>query len=125
MAAGRTLIHLWAGDQAHPSTLLIVGFGLWMMISPAGNAIAMFLNGAHIVRFQVVTATIMALTNLALSIVLAHVIGVAGVIWGTVICYTICSLIPGLLYARRLLDRLHHWPYAQDYLAPGYSGCIT
>jgi O-antigen/teichoic acid export membrane protein len=105
VALGSRIIELWAGSEIVPSFGLLLGFGVWMVMGTAGNAVAMFLNGANIVRFQVLTAISMAVTNLALSIVLARSIGVAGVIWGTVLAY---GCVVGPLYSvavRRYLRR--------------------
>ncbi len=102
---GQWIIQVWVGPGVSPSWLLLTGFGVWVVISSAGNAMAMFLNGAGKVRFQVVTATAMAVTNLMLSIHLTHLIGVPGPIWGSVISYAIVLLVPTFFYVRRLLGR--------------------
>ena len=52
---GRPLIHLWVGSGVTPSTLLLVGIGLWTLIYAVMNTIAMFLNGINVIRFQAVT----------------------------------------------------------------------
>jgi hypothetical protein len=45
----------------------------------------------------------MAVMNLALSIVLAHYTGVAGVVLGTVISQTLCIYIPSAFYVPKIL----------------------
>ena len=95
---GRFLIDAWVGQAVQPNFMLLLGLGLWTVISSVGNALAMALNGMGIIRLQVILATIMALANVVLSILLTFRFGVAGPIWGSVITYTIIVLIPLTFY---------------------------
>jgi O-antigen/teichoic acid export membrane protein len=105
--SGKTLINLWVGDAVQPSFILLLGFGLWTILSSIGNAIVMFLNGAGIIRFQAISSVIMATVNILLSIFLTQKFGLPGPIWGTVISHTIFTLIPVAIYTKRLLDRMN------------------
>jgi O-antigen/teichoic acid export membrane protein len=102
VTANREIFLLWVGNSVEPSFLLVLGFSLWMVLYPVGTALAMVLNAAQIVRFQVVTAIAMAVANLCLSVALTLVIGTAGVIWGTVLSYSAVTLVPTLLRALSL-----------------------
>jgi hypothetical protein len=64
---------------------------------------AVFLNGANVIGFQVVIAICMMVVNLGLSIVLTHLVGVSGPAWGSTIAVTFCVLLPDAWYVRRLL----------------------
>ena len=66
----------------------------------------MFLNAAHIVGLQVVCSGLMAVANILLSIVLAQRFGVAGVIWGTVIAYSVFIVLPYSVLVPRLVRRV-------------------
>ena len=57
-------------------------------------------------KFQVATAVLMATANVILSIVLTARIGVTGVVWGSVIAYTVFSLVPVAFYLPRLFARI-------------------
>ncbi len=102
---GQRLVDLWVGpgEVAMPSMLLL-SFGLWTAINTISGPLAMLLNGAHVVRFQVVCAISMALVNLPLSIVLTQWVGVAGPILGSAIAQSACIVVPSLVYARRLVS---------------------
>jgi O-antigen/teichoic acid export membrane protein len=100
---GSQIIRLWVGPTIRPPFLLLLGFGVWMIVGSLGNAVAMFFNGLHIVRFQVYTALSMAVSNLLLSVYLAQRIGLPGIIWGTVVTYTVFSVIPTIIYLPRFL----------------------
>lgn len=92
--AGPTLLRVWVGSTIQVTPLLLVGFALWKTLEAGGNSVAMFLNGAHVVRFQVITAAVMGVVVLVLKIVLVGSLGVAGSVWATIIGYSICSAIP-------------------------------
>jgi O-antigen/teichoic acid export membrane protein len=103
---GNPLIHLITGKHIVASQWLLIGLGLWTTISATSNAIAMFLNGANVILFQVVFSLIMSVAALGLKIVLAREVGLPGVIWGTLIAYVLFTLIPVVIYLPRLLARL-------------------
>ena len=66
----------------------------------------MFLNGASIIGFQVVSATAMAAASITASIALATPFGISGIVWGTLLAYVACSALPTLWYMPRVLRRL-------------------
>ena len=100
---GNEIIELWVGPSVKPTMLLMIGMGVWTILFSVLNPMAMFLNGASIIKLQIITASAMTILNLALSIVLVQCIGVAGAIWGTVISLTVCTLLPTLFYILRYL----------------------
>jgi len=104
-AFGLPIIHLWTGPQINPPISLLIGLAVWTIIGTCGNALSMFLNGANVIRFQVITAVLMACSALALKILLAKSFGVSGIIWGTVIAYTIFSIIPYIFIVPYVLDK--------------------
>lgn len=106
VAFGRPLIHLWVGETVDPSYWLLAGLGTWALLSGLGSAVAVFLNGASVLRFQAVCATLMSVTALVLKIVFARRWGVAAVPWGLVIAYTLFVAVPLAVYIPRLLRRL-------------------
>lgn len=103
---GESLIAIWVDASVTPPFSLILGFGVWIVLSALGNAVAMLLNGAHEIRMQAGAAALMAVTNLALSIWLTSQIGVAGVIWGTVMTYAAFVLLPMALFVPPVLRRI-------------------
>lgn len=109
---GKPLIDFWIGEVIQPSTVLLLGLGLWTVVNSFGRAITMFLNGTGIIRVQTLLTVLMAIANLALSISLCRKIGVAGPIWGTVISYTFVLVIPSYLYVRKVLERFPNLGHA-------------
>ena len=103
---GQPIIRVWAGSSVLPTMALLVGCGIWLVQGSLGNAVAMLLNGAGEIRWQAWWGAVMAVANLALSIWLTFRIGVAGVIWGTVVTYFVLVLVPMAVYVPRVLRRL-------------------
>jgi O-antigen/teichoic acid export membrane protein len=94
VAFGQFVIGAWTRAEVVPSYGLLLGLAAWLVLGSVGTTLSMFLNAAHVVRPQVLCAISMAGSNIVLSVVLANKIGVAGLIWGTVISYTICVVVP-------------------------------
>ena len=103
---GQQILTMWVGNSIDPSLALLLGLGTWTVLSALGTTLAMFLNGANIVKFQAICATIMAAVALVLKLKFAHHFGVAGVVWAVVLAYTLCIVVPMIVYVPRLLRRM-------------------
>jgi len=106
VAFGQSIIALWVGSSVKSSFLLLLGLGIWVVMSSVGNSVAMLLNGAQEIRMQAAAAAVMAPLNLGLSIWLTSRIGVPGVVWGTTITYGLFVLVPMAIYVPRVLRRI-------------------
>jgi O-antigen/teichoic acid export membrane protein len=105
LVLARPVLDIWAPDVRPPSQSLLLAMALWAVVSTCSTAIAMYFNGANIIRFQVVVAIVMAASNLALSIVLVNAWGAPGPVWASVIAQTGVVLIPELIVIRPSLRR--------------------
>jgi O-antigen/teichoic acid export membrane protein len=103
---GVPIIHWWAGSSVTPSFWLLLGLALWATLQALGNAVAMFLNGASVIRLQVICATLLALAGLAAKIALARRFGLPGIAWGTVLAYLVFVAVPYLVVVPRILRLL-------------------
>jgi O-antigen/teichoic acid export membrane protein len=104
---GPWIMRLWVGSAITVSFLVLLGLGIWATIFAVGNALSMFFNGANILRFQVICGLITGFCALAAKIWLAQTIGLPGIIWGTIMAYIVCAVLPYSIYAKRLLSNLH------------------
>ena len=103
---GPWLIEVWVGKAIVPSMLLLLALALWKTIEAGGNALAVFLNGAHVVQVQVVLAVLTAIAALLLKIFLVRAVGVAGAVLASVIAYSVFTALPIFVLLPRLLQRL-------------------
>jgi O-antigen/teichoic acid export membrane protein len=101
-----SFIGWWSRGRVQPSISIIAGFALWILLSSIGSALATFLNALHIVKLQLIASLSMAALNIVTSVALARRVGVSGLIWGTVIAFTVCILVPYTVVLPRLLRGL-------------------
>jgi O-antigen/teichoic acid export membrane protein len=106
LVVGNQVLRFWLGPVFDPPFALMLGMAVWAVLSTAGTSMAMLLNGATVIGFQVVVAITMATTSIVASIVLGQLFGLSGVIWGTVLAYVVCNAVPIVWYVPRLLHRL-------------------
>lgn len=100
---GGSLVRWWVGETVYPSLSLLLGLASWTLLATIGSAISILLNAANVVRFQLVVATLMAVTAISLKLFLALQFGIEGIVWGTVLSYSLVSLVPAIWYLRSVL----------------------
>jgi O-antigen/teichoic acid export membrane protein len=101
-----TIIRAWLGHSIVLPTSLVVALSSLLVVYACSGPVAMLLNGVGRIKFQVVTALMMSLLNIGLSVFLASSIGLAGPALGTVIAQSLVILIPSyLLITRSVLER--------------------
>lgn len=100
--AAPTLIHWWVGTAVVPTGMLLTAFGVWKVFEGTGNALSMFLNGARIVKFQIITALATAVLAVTLKIILVGELGVSGVLWATSVSFLVCVMLPTWIFKRML-----------------------
>lgn len=103
------ILYFWVGDKVTPSFSLLAGLGIWTVLNSALGPLAMLLNGTNAINFQMICWLLNGVVNLALSITLVHFIGISGVIFGSVISFILCVLIPSTFYVPRLFARWNHF----------------
>ena len=72
VVSGRRIIEAWVGGAVDPSLWLLAGLALWAIVNGVGGTLAIFLNGAGILRFQVVCSSVMFVVALPLKILMAE-----------------------------------------------------
>jgi O-antigen/teichoic acid export membrane protein len=95
------LLRVWAPTVAAPSTSLVLALATWSVVAAISLAVAMYLNGAHLIRFQLVVSSIMAVTNIVASVLLVRRVGIAGPVWASVATQCLIVLVPAFLVLRR------------------------
>jgi len=103
---GIQVVLLWVGPAVAPSFVLLLGLAIWSVMFAAGNAVAMFLNGASILRFQVICAVAMSAAAILVKVLLVQRIGLPGVIWGTIVSYAALIGLPFVVYVPKLLSAM-------------------
>lgn len=83
---------------------LAAAFGSLLIVMACHQTSAVLLTSPSHLGFQAVCSTIMLVTNLALSILLAPLLGASGVVWASVISVFIAQLIPCVVKARNFMS---------------------
>ena len=112
IVVARPLLEAWTPSTPSPSTSLLLGLGAWAVVSAFSTALAMYLNGANIIRFQVIASSTMAVSNVALSIVFVRGFGISGPVWASVLTQTIVILVPAIVMLRPVLRNARSEPQA-------------
>ncbi|MDP3010255.1 MAG: oligosaccharide flippase family protein [Methylococcales bacterium] len=101
---GKQIIDLWVGHDAIPSTNLLIGCGIWMVISTLGSTAAMLANARQLMTPQIIAVILSGGINIVTTIWLIPHIGVEGAVYGTIIAYLLgvvpiyCIVLPKALH---------------------------
>lgn len=104
--SGNEIIKFWVGATVKPSLALLTGLGVWKVVEAISFVMATYLNASGNLRVQFWSWVAASVVSLLLSVVLARWIGVAGVVWGTVVAFSVCCLVPWIVVTFRSLERL-------------------
>jgi O-antigen/teichoic acid export membrane protein len=105
MAFGNDLAGFWMHRPINFGFWLLSGMALWIVVETIGSAMSYFLNGALVMRVQLIFASIFAVVSILLKIKFAREFGIAGIPWGTLVAYTGVMLVPcGRVIQRHLRE---------------------
>jgi O-antigen/teichoic acid export membrane protein len=99
LASGWITSH-WLKTSFAPPVSLCVVLGVWTIIDAMGSVAGTFMNGANLVRIQVVVALIMASAAFALKWSLVPILGPTGSVLATILAYCAIS-VPGQFFVFR------------------------
>ena len=105
---GSEIIRLWAGVAAVPPFPVIVWMALWRLMLSTLLVGSCLLNATGHLKGMTIYGTITAVLNLTLSILLAKLYGLAGVIAATVIAFAVANYLPTFLEVRSVLRKCAH-----------------
>lgn len=87
-------------------TATIVAFGLMIVLQACLYPLGMFIMDKPGIRFQMIPTMTMAVSSLALSIVITPAVGLVGPILSNCLCVLFAQIIPFSIYIRRHWTRL-------------------
>jgi O-antigen/teichoic acid export membrane protein len=99
------IIRLWAGAAAVPPFSVIIWMALWRLMLSTLLVGSCLLNATGHLKGMTIYGTITAILNLCLSIALAKLYGITGVIMGTVIAFAVANYLPTFLEVRSVLRK--------------------
>lgn len=101
------LIKDWTSGAVEIGANIVLAMAIWKVLEVVGNAFAMFLNGAGIVRPQVWVVLVFCILTLPLKLFFVRETGISGLLWITIIAYLVATL-GGYLFIFRggIMERL-------------------
>jgi O-antigen/teichoic acid export membrane protein len=115
---GNILAKGWLGKEIDLPTNLLIGFGLWAILSGYMSATTMFLNGVGKLKVQILAFLGFGVFSIFLKVILARIFGAPGVIFATVIAFVIFLAFPLIFYVCKTLDSFN---YKESTLSLGLS----
>lgn len=103
----RMILAWWIGPQFSVSFVLLLGLSLWSVLESCGGTNAMFLNGANIVRFQIIIASIFGFACVTAKVYVTKRFGIQAIPWATLLTYIPIVVVPCVFYVPHALRRLH------------------
>lgn len=103
---GDTIWRFVGNGRLHPSRFLVAGFSILLLLRAVDTVSSTYLNAVPVVRFQVICATAVLVTNVPTSILLVQRYGAAGAVWGSVATQLPCVSVPYLVRLRQHLRML-------------------
>lgn len=85
--AGPMVWNVFSGGHIPYASTLMIAFALWTVIDCTANALAMFLNGAHIIRPQLLTVGVFVVLAIPIKIAVIGRYGIAAIPLVTVAIY--------------------------------------
>ena len=101
-AAMPWILEKWMNSSIQPIWGLILALAIWTVIDGVASVAAAFMNGANILRPQLLLALAMASTAFAAKWILTPTLGVTGAVLSTILAYCLIS-VPGQIYVLKLV----------------------
>jgi O-antigen/teichoic acid export membrane protein len=102
---GNQILAVWVGPQMHAPPALLAVFGLQCVLYAYLQPMNFLLNAVGQLRVQVIGALVMAVLNLALSILFVIHYGIIGAVLGTVISVLVAQVVPLTVVTRNVLKK--------------------
>jgi O-antigen/teichoic acid export membrane protein len=97
------LLQYWTAGAVEAPVALMGAMAVWAVLESCGAAFAMFLNGVHLIRQQVVVVVLFCAFVLPLKIVGIHQVGLIAIPLAAVLVYATTHLyFYGLVYYSRI-----------------------
>jgi O-antigen/teichoic acid export membrane protein len=98
----KEILYIWVGSDLKPTLLLVIGMAVYSICLVISNTCSMLLISLDARKEQIAMNLIMLAVNIPLSVFLIWIYGTAGAIWGSVIAYLFCLLMPSAIVIPRI-----------------------
>jgi O-antigen/teichoic acid export membrane protein len=95
------IFSLWVGPELVPSLSLSLALIVWSVLYSWGAAVAVLLNAANVIAFQVVMSLTMGVASVVLKVFFAQHLGIEGIAWAMILAYGGLTFVPYSFYFAR------------------------
>jgi len=99
----KPLLAIWVGEKHLFPFELVALYAAWMIFKGVGGTYAMFLNGIHVLRLQLIIASMFTLVSIALKIWFAYTLGLNGLLIALILSYVVTTVFPYTLLTKKIL----------------------
>lgn len=105
---GKQIIELWVGSDFIPSWSLLIGFYVFVLFANYGGVMSTFLNSGLLIKKQLLIIGLASISSMFFKIILSINFGASGIIWATVIGYSIFYIVPSYRIAFNHLKKMSY-----------------
>lgn len=91
---GKEIVSIWVGKEFIPDWSLLLGFYIYVILNNYIGVMSTLLNSSALIKKLILPLALTALTSVFFKVILSLNIGVSGVIWATIIGWSIFYAIP-------------------------------
>lgn len=106
LVAGQTIARIWVGDKLVPPFALFVVLAVWTIYMTIITQYSYLLMAADQITVLAILGGVIAVVNLAVSIVFTRWLGMTGPILGNIVAAAAIQWIPMVVLTRRMMRRL-------------------
>lgn len=99
------LLRFWLDSELDTDFLLLLGMVAWVLVATIVTSLDGFLRARNETALLMRAMMMMAVLNVTLTLFLLPRLGAAGAIWGSVIAYLLCLLVPYVVRLYPVLGR--------------------
>jgi O-antigen/teichoic acid export membrane protein len=75
----------------------------WMRFKGVGGTYSMFLNGIHVLRLQLIIASMFTLVSIVLKIWFVSTFGLNGLLIALILSYVVTTVFPYILLTKKII----------------------
>jgi len=91
---GKQIVAIWVSTNYVPSWSLLFGFYIFVLIANYGGVMSTFLNSGPLLAKQLLIIGLAGISSVLLKIYFSLHFGVSGVVWATIVGYSIFYIVP-------------------------------
>lgn len=94
---GSPIISLWTEGKLVPPIHLLLGFSFYILVNGLVGTFAIIYNSSFILKWQLPLIIVSSISSIFFKIIFCKYYGVAGVVWATVISYSLFYILPSII----------------------------